>query len=226
MLDLREKLRKAAGLFVELPPEERHAERGGEIERPMATIEQIVRDSEGPNLDAIAFPATETILAPTVGGKIDFVAVYHGAALPPTPFTAEQAAEMLRSLPAELPLAMRRQTMNVALNAMGRSIGATPESIVADASRKLAALAAYAESLSGQTSQTITAADAAIAALEREIAAKREQIAQTQRHMAETLQACHEESDRIDDVLEFFSLDVPPSKHGVTETQERVRNAD
>ena len=41
--------------------------------------------------------------------------------------------------------------MKVTLDAMGKTIGATADGIVADASRKMAALAAYAGSLSQQT---------------------------------------------------------------------------
>jgi flagellar motility protein MotE (MotC chaperone) len=125
---------------------------------------------------------------------------------------------MLTSLPAELPLAMKRQTVTVALNAMGRSIGATPETIVADASRKLAALTAYTDNLSRQTSQTIVAAEDEIKALQAEIEAKRQEIAAVQQRLANAVSVCHAESDRLDDVLEFFSLDVPPSKHSPAES--------
>ena len=223
MLDLREKLRKAAGLFIELPPEEQSDERDAvrERERPTATVEEIVRESDGPNLDAISVPAIHAATEPTAlsdaDGRLDFSPVYESAGLPPAPFTAEQAVEMLRSLPAELPLAMRRQTMGVALNAMGKSIGATPESIVADASRKLAALAAYGESLSRKTAESVANAELEIAALQAQIAAKKQEIADAQQGMAQTLAVCHSESDRLDDVLEFFSLDVPPSKHAAVE---------
>ena len=102
---------------------------------------------------------------------------------------------------------------------MGRSIGATPETIVADASRKLAALAAYTDNLSKQTAETISAAQREIADLEAQIGEKRRAMTGAQEQLAQALQVCHAESDQLDDVLEFFSLDVPPSKHSGTPEQ-------
>jgi len=222
MDSLREKLRKAAGLFVDLPPEQRRSESYGATEEEPAhramTVEQLVKDSEGPNLDEITVPAASELPPVAPDGPADFAAIYAQAGLPAAPFTAEQAVEMLKSLPGELPLAMQRQTMTVALNAMGRSIGATPETIVADASRKLAALTAYTDNLSRQTSQTIVAAEDEIKALQVEIEAKRQEIAAAQQRLANAVSVCHAESDRLDDVLEFFSLDVPPSKHSPAES--------
>lgn len=217
-MDIREKLRKAAGLFVELPPEETPPERETETMEtpvpPTRTVEQIVRESDGPNLDEIHVSA-ESASPPTVGadGRVEFGAIYAQANLPAAPFSAEQMLDMLQSLPAELPLAVKRQTDAVTLNAMGKSLGASPETIVADASRKLAALAAYAEALSKQTTQNTTTDEAEIASLEAQIAEKRQAIASAKQQQTQAVQVCAAESDRLDDVLEFFSLDVPPSKH-------------
>ncbi len=104
------------------------------------TVEQIVRETEGPNLDAITVAASASPPVMTADGATDFSAIYRQANLPAAPFTAEQMLEMLASLPQELPLDTKRQTVKVTLGAMGKAIGATPETIVADASRKLAAL--------------------------------------------------------------------------------------
>lgn len=214
-MDIREKLRKAAGLFVELPPEAPQVLRGrqdeGRAEPPIAaepaagprrTVEQIVRAAEGPNLDEIRVASSAD--APTLAsdGRADFHAIYEHAGLPAAPFTAEQMLDMLGSLPPELPLSTRRQTVKVTLDAMGRSQGVTADTIVTDASRKMAALAAYSEALSKQTAETVTSAQSEIAALQAQIEERRQAI-----------QLCNAESDRLDDVLEFFSLDVPPSKH-------------
>ena len=137
------------------------------------------------------------------------------------PFSAEQMRDMLNSLPAELPLPMRRQTVKVTLGAMGKSLGATADTIVADASRKMAALASYAASLSQHTKAQVAEAEGEVAQLQAQIEAKRQAIASAQATLTEAVQRCNAESDHLDDVLEFFSLDVPPSKHGPGEDGER-----
>ena len=215
-MDIAEKLRKAAGLFVDIPHSADAPERavGMDIPAPdTRTIEQMVRESDGPNLDEIRVPQAAAPAFATSGGTADFSQIYTQANLPIVPFTAEQMRDMLNSLPAELPLAMRRQTVKVTLGAMGKSIGATSDGIVADASRKMAALAAYAGSLSSQTKAQTAAAEVEIAQLQAQIEAKQKTIASAQTLLTEAVQHCNTESDHLDDVLEFFSLDIPPSKH-------------
>jgi hypothetical protein len=229
---LRDTLRKAAGLLVELPPEEPSAKpsaTAAELDELLAeldsgssgspgrgatkAVEQIVQDADGPNLDEIAVKASS--IAPAAGpdGKVQFTAIYDQSGLPAVPFSAEQMLDMLNSLPLELPLDTKRQTVKVTLGSMGKTIGATPETIVADASRKLAALSAYMETLSRETAEFITTSELEIAALQAQIEEKRKAIQATQEKQAQARQMCDAESDRLDDVLEFFSLDVPPSKY-------------
>jgi hypothetical protein len=229
---LRDTLRKAAGLLVELPPEDpagKPAATSAELDQLLAeldagssssagrgstkTVEQIVKDAEGPNLDEIETKASAVAPTPGTDGKLDFSAVYQQSGLPAVPFTAEQMLDMLNSLPLELPLDTKRQTVKVTLGSMGKTIGATPETIVADASRKLAALTAYMETLSKETAEFLTTTELEIAALQAQIEEKRKAIQATQERQAQARQMCDAESDRLDDVLEFFSLDVPPSKY-------------
>ena len=169
--------------------------------------------TEGPNMDEIKFSASclEPVLTPD--GKADFSPIYQQSGLPAAPFTAEQMLEMLSSLPPELPLDTKRKTVKVTLNAMGKTIGATPETIVADASRKLAALTAYLDHLTKQTTDSAATAELDIAALQAQIEEKRKAMTAAQQKQAQMRQLCDAESDRLDDVLEFFSLDVPPSKY-------------
>src|SRR5687768_8769626 len=98
-MGLRDTLRKAASLLVEMPAEETpvHIETSaGELDQLLAeldkgpsppsvrTVEEVVRAAEGPNLDEIRAPAS----APPVSadGKIDFPALYGQAGLPASPF--------------------------------------------------------------------------------------------------------------------------------------------
>ncbi len=213
MLDIADKLRKAAGLFVELP--HGGGSQSGEAghDAPARTVDEVVRESAGPNLDEITVPPAAAPAFVTRGGAADFAAIYQSAGLPAASFSAEQMREMLNSLPAEMPLAMRRQTVKVTLDALGKTTGTTSDSVVADASRKLAALAAYAGSLGQQTKAQTAAAEQEIAALEAQIEEKRRSVADAQAILAEAVQRCTAESEHLDDVLEFFSLDIPPSKN-------------
>jgi hypothetical protein len=192
--------------------------------QPSKTVEQLVRDADGPSLDQIKVPASTPPPTSTADGKLDFTAVYQQANLPPAAFTAEQMLDLLTSLPPELPLETKRQTVKASLSALGKSIGTTPETIVADASRKLAALGAYAENLSRHTAESVSAAEVEIAALQAQIADKRKAIQDAQQKLAQVSQMCDAESDRLDDVLEFFSLDVAPSKYAVP-AEEPPRDA-
>lgn len=233
-------LKKAAGLFFEFdedpnapvakpeePKEEWNvmtADAPAAPKSKVKTAEQIVREQPGPNLDEIKVPAeaaTPTPVTPptppaqpVIGpdGKISFEAIYALANLPTVPFTAEQILELFSSLPADLPLDSKRATIKVTLGAMAKNMGVTTEQIVADASRKLAALAAYNDSFAKQADEYSTKAQVEILTLEQQIADKRKAIEDAKAKQTTMYQSCVTESDRLDDVLEFFSLDVPPSK--------------
>lgn len=218
LMSIKNLLRKAANLVVELPEQEPEPMSMDlpELTPPPAkpkTIEQIVKESPGPNLDEIKVdpPANPGVTAP--GGKVDFGDIYTRAGLPPSPFSAEQALEVMSSLPQELPLEVRRKTVQATLGAMGKAMGVNTESVVADASRKLAAIAAYGEALEHQVRQFVSSSETKITDLQRQIEMEKASVADVEAKLAEALGTCEKESDRLDDVLEFFTLDIAPSKH-------------
>lgn len=177
------------------------------------TVEQIVRDSPGPSLDEIKVPATPQVQPMGPDGTVDYKAIYGMANVQDAPFTAEQLLELLATLPAELPLEARRQTVKITIQAMAKTVNVTPEIIVADASRKLAALAAYEDSYGKQANEFVSKSEADIVALEAQIEAKKKAIDDAKQKHDAMNKACVSESNRLDDVLEFFSMDVPPSKY-------------
>lgn len=174
------------------------------------TVAQVVRDAPGPNLDEIKAGAVSPLKA---SGEVDFAAIYAGAKLPQAPLPAEQVLEMLHSLPAQLPLEVKRQTVKATLIAVGKNLGASPETIVADASRKLAALHASVEAAHQNAQQTVTREETEIANLQAQIEKKRGAIQDSRQKLQTLTQGCDAESKRLDEVLEFFSLDVPPSQY-------------
>jgi hypothetical protein len=169
------------------------------------TVEQIVRESEGPNLEDIQVAVGDGPPPQKADGTLDFEQIYAKAGLPGASFTAEQMIEMLVGLPANMPLEMKRQTVMVTVNAMGKAIGATPETIVADASRKIAAIAAYAEGATKQAQEKAQLAEMEIELLLKQVEAKRGEILAAREAAAAIEQACEAEVDRLDDVLAFFS---------------------
>lgn len=232
-MSLRDAMRKAASLVVELPPENRplnlqssdidlddlpnfdlpaDAQLPGAVREPK-TVEQLVRDSDGPNLDQIEIREMPPDIA--AGQALDFAAIYAAAKLPETQFGAEAMLEMLRSLPAELPLETRRATVKAMLGTLGKNMGATPESIVADASRKLAALQSFGGFMERKTGETIANSEAQIADLESQIDAHRSAMQSAKTELGRVTQGCEAEADKLDDVLEFFSLDEGASKHAI-----------
>ncbi len=177
------------------------------------SMEQVVRDAPGPNLDEIkpqAEPAGPVI---TRDGTVDFQEIYNLAKLPPASFSAEQVLELLGTFPPEVPIETKRQAVKITVGAMAKTNGVTTESIVADASRKLTALATYAQGYCGLMDDQVVKAQQDIVALEAEIEKKKQAIADSKSQQTLMSEGCHNESDRLDDVLEFFSLDVPPSKY-------------
>lgn len=228
---IRNTLKKAAGLFFEFeeqPPTEGQivaTEPWKVMDQPAKaspkTIEQIVQSQPGPNLDEIkvdaqlAAPTTpaEPVLRPD--GSVNFGAIYSLAKLPVVPFTAEQILELFATLPPDLPLASKRGTIRVTLGAMAKTMGVSTEQIVTDASRKLAALAAYNDSFEKQAGEFVSKAELDILGLEQQIEERRRSISEAKTKQETMNTSCAAEADRLDDVLEFFSLDVPPSKHAV-----------
>jgi len=224
---IRDTLKKAAGLFVEFEdpnapkpdpnePWNVHKATAPEPAKPK-TVEQIVKEQPGPNLDEIKIPdpvPAASPAQPVIGpdGKVSFDAIYQLAKLPQVAFTAEQILELFASLPADLPIESKRATIRVTLGAMAKSLGVTAEQVVADASRKMAALAAYQDSFCKQADDFSAKTEVEIMTLEQQIGEKRKAIEDAKAKQAAMSASCESESNRLDDVLEFFSMDVPPSK--------------
>lgn len=180
---------------------------------PIKRMEQVVREAPGPNLEEIKVPATPATPIVNTDGSVDYKTIYKMAGIPDCAFSAEQMLDLLGTLPAELPLETKRATVKVTVNAMSQSMGVNAEAIVADASRKLTALAAFAQTYVQQADEYVNKAEMEITTLEAEIARRRQTILDAKAKQSQVNEACHIESDRLDDVLEFFSLDVAPSKY-------------
>ncbi len=163
------------------------------------TLEQIVREQPGPNLDEIKIPEPTATPTPTAepaepvmnaDGSINFNAIYKLASLPKSPYTAEEILELFATLPAELSLDTKRATVRVTLSAMAKTLGVSTEQIVADASRKLTALAAYNDSFGKQATDYCSRAEIEIMTLEQQIADKRKTIEEAKAKQTTMNDAC------------------------------------
>jgi len=223
-MSLKNALHKAAGLFVEMPPDLSQFDAVREsmaptpvVEpepAPVRTVAQVVQQSPGPNLSEIKVPEdtpTQPLISPD--GTPDFSAIFTKAGVPSVAFGAEEALQVMGSLPADLPIDLKRKTVSATLSAMGKATGIGTDSIVADASRKIAALNSFSEQLSAQTAAYQQSIELRIADLKAQIADCETKIADTKQKLVKVVQLCEAEGARMDDVLEFFTLDVPPSKH-------------
>ena len=237
-MSLRDAMRKAASLIFEMPPEETppnlrsgdidlddwpdtdlpaNARLPGELSGDVAasgqTIQQLVSKADGPDLDQIEITSEP---AGAMGEKaLDFAAIYEAAKLPATPFGASEMLNVLHSMPADVPLQTKRVTVKAILGGMA-SMGASPENIVADASRKLAALNAFHGFMERKTGETIETSEREIADLQAQIEARRQNMQNARGELDRVTHGCEAEADKLDEVLEFFSLDEGISAHAET----------
>lgn len=230
-MGVRDALRKAAGLIVELPEDEQEADESWKSAEPASTrmpdepapqsgnrastsADQPARTHAASNLDEITAFGPGPLNVPPSDEKMGFSFIYEKAGLPATPFTAEQMLEILSSQPKELPIETRRQMVRATLHALEKSVGVTPDTVVADASKKLAILAEYVDSLSRQTSEFVSNTEKEIATLEEQVAKKRKDIAFAQQKQEQQVRLCRAESDRLSEVVGFFGKDTPTTPQG------------
>ena len=228
-MSIKNVFKRAAEMFVELPEEQpdyssfKATVNPDPISTPQPaptpvptqtmSVKQIVENTVGPNLDEISLTEEQAQEGLAPGGIPNFEKVYSNANLPKSTFGAEQALEVISSLPADLPIALKRTTVHATLTTMGKAMGVDTESVVADASRKMAALGAFEDSLNLQSKRFIATMSADIEAHEAKIAELNARIDEANKSLANALSLCHAENEKLDDVLEFFTLDIGASKN-------------
>jgi hypothetical protein len=133
-------------------------------------------------------------------GVVDFDRIYshQGHKLPS--FTAEQAMNMLTSMPRDLPLKVKRVTVRATLDAIGSVVGATPKDIVADALAKKEHLETYLGDMEEQ-------ADGEFERLQQEIAERQAALKDAQRKREWARDAVRSRLDVLDQVTAFFDYD-------------------
>ncbi len=222
-MSLKNAFHRVAGYLVEMPeqssvfvpPDFESAGSATPAPAPAQTrtVEDVVKAAPGPNLDQIQTPPDTAKSPPLLSnGMPDFKAIYASSGVPVEAFGADEALSVISSLPAELPIDVKRKTVAATLTAMGKAMGVTTDSVVADASRKIAALNSFTAQLTAQTNQYQAMIESHISDLKKQIAEAEDKHDQATKSLKSVVEQCETEGHRVDDVLEFFTLDAPPSK--------------
>ena len=189
-----------------LPPEPVPQSSWDELDGALKMQERREERQRLNSVPVAASPAADSGPSPVdADGLINFDLLYTQAGVLTVPFTAEQALDMLSHMPAGVSEEARQQVINVTLAALGRSVGGTPEAIVADATRKQAALQKFRQTRGDQLVELTSAADGRIADLQSEIAKSQDMIEKAKRQYQILSDACAAEATQMDKVVDFFS---------------------
>jgi hypothetical protein len=159
-------------------------------------------------VDASATPPDPT-LSP-LAEDFDFSAIYRQAGILPAAFLAEQALEILDSLPKELSSDTKNRAARELLLTKSTMAGVPAEAVGEDARCKVEALTAAAEGLAEQVSDFSTNTESDIANLQEQIVEKRRAIEQAQTQEKQIAQKCRTEAERLKAVAQIFSSSTGP----------------
>lgn len=147
-------------------------------------------------------------------GDVDFERVYAHYELPASRFTAEQALTMLSTMPRDLSLRVKRLTVKATLDAIGGTIGATPETISEDARAKRALLERYIADLDEETVEVRARISERIQDLERQVEALKQDAMGATRKRNAAEEFCRAKAETLDQIIAFFEADAH-SEEGV-----------
>lgn len=159
------------------------------------------RSADAPTTETRADSATPSSPpAPAPAGDFNLTNVYRQKGISPLPFTAEQALDLLSSLPKAFRGETKRQGLIDLLEENSTSLAAVAE----DARRKVDALTAEADNFSVAFADFITSTEEEIAKLEAEIREKREAVETAQVEGEKNAQLCRDEAERLKTLLQFL----------------------
>jgi hypothetical protein len=139
------------------------------------------------------------------GGALEFPKIYSAAGIDAAAQDrVKKALDLLRSLPAETPLATKQQIVEASLKAFGYPI---PDLIEAGVS-EIQALESFIQHEAQTTQETVSKASARIEKLNQEIADLRTVMQQKIAEQGAATKLCNSEKLVIQQVLEFFGMDA------------------
>lgn len=144
-------------------------------------------------------------LPPVIEGQVDFTSVYEAGGVDAAERDrVKKAQELLRSLPAETPTAVKRQIVEASL----RAFGVPTEQIIEAGVQEIEALESFIRTGQAETQTLLTEGAQKISALEAEIASVREIMQSAVTEQEARTKAANQEKLTVQEVLEFFGRDA------------------
>ena len=130
-------------------------------------------------------------------GSLSLSEIYERANLPAVPMTAEQALEIIVSLPKKI----RPETQGIVLR---EALTVKPEVVAEDARRKIGALGGFITDITAQVAEFVSGSEAEISEMESQITDRRRAIEQAQAQQRQHVQRCQAEIDRLSVVSQLL----------------------
>lgn len=196
---------KLLGLFVEVkdespsPPEQ-------SAKSPAEIVAELAGQSAPPKSPSPSFappisPAPSSSVASTNAAPIDFDAIFRNAGVNQEELDrVRKAEELLKGLPENTPIDIKRQIVEASLKAFGFDLA----KIVAAAHGSLKALDTYVRLTEQQTAKSVADAQANIAQLEEKVAALKTDIAKRREQFRAVSAAAEVRKSEVHRVIEFF----------------------
>ncbi|MBI5480056.1 MAG: hypothetical protein HY906_14410 [Deltaproteobacteria bacterium] len=142
---------------------------------------------------------------PAPGGTIDFDGVYRAAGLSDAELEhVRKAGELLRNLPQDTPLEIKRQIVEASLKAFGYPT----EKIIEAGAQEIQALHAYITQGQIGLQQLLQESSQRLAALEQEMQRIRQVMQQSTEQQSQVAYACNLKKLEIQDILQFFGQEA------------------
>lgn len=155
--------------------------------------------------EASPLPELKGPLPPVVQGTIDFDQVFEAGGVDATERDrVQKAKELLRSLPAETPNAVKKQIVEASLKAFG----VATDKIIEAAVESVQALESFIRAGQSETQKTLSEATERIAQLEREIQDLRMVMQNAVSDQEMRMSAANQKKLEMQEVLEFFGQEA------------------
>ena len=142
---------------------------------------------------------------PPTGGQVDFGAVFEAAGVDQEEQQrVARTTELLRSLPAETDMVVKKQIVEASLKAFGVSV----EKIIEATVEEIQALDGYIRNGAADNDKLIQESDARIKQYELEIQNIRSVMQQSVEEQQKLIKVCNDKKLEVQQVLEFFGQDA------------------
>ena len=147
----------------------------------------------------------QTAPPPPTGGQVDFAAVFAAAGVDQEEQQrVARTTDLLRSLPANTDMAVKKQIVEASLKAFGVSVDKIIEATV----EEIQALDGYIRNGAADNEKLIQESDARIKEYETEIQNIRSVMQQSVEEQQKLIKVCNDKKLEVQQVLEFFGQDT------------------